>query len=84
MKQILIISREQFGYNTDRYKWCEYLRDKYRVTHLAVGSRERYELSGIRQININGRLPRSLRGMLLFATAAFLICFLLQFCYYSL
>lgn len=32
MEEILIISWEQFGYNTDNYMYCRYLNSKYRVT----------------------------------------------------
>ena len=77
MKQeVLIISRIQFGYNTDRYKWCEYLRDKYDITHLSISSREKYHLKGIKQINISARFPRAIRGFLLFVVAIWKILFL--------
>lgn len=29
--QILIINQSQFGYHTDVFKWCQYLKDKYDV-----------------------------------------------------
>src|SRR5690554_1812495 len=37
-KNLLIIIREQFGYHTDYYKYCEYLRDEFDVTYLCFDS----------------------------------------------
>ena len=34
LKQILIIATNQFGYLTDTYKYCEYLKDAYSVTYI--------------------------------------------------
>ena len=31
MKKLLIIRKQQFGYHTDIYKWCQYLNDKYKI-----------------------------------------------------
>lgn len=62
MNNLLFISRVQFGYNTDQLKWCEYLRDKYKITHISIGSKEKCVLPGVKQILINGRLPRVFRG----------------------
>ena len=33
MKQLLIISNEQFGYHTDSFKYCEYLKEVYDITY---------------------------------------------------
>lgn len=39
MKQnLLIINKEQFGYLTDAYYWCKYLRDEYCITFLCFNS----------------------------------------------
>lgn len=35
MNEFLIISNEQFGYHTDSFKYCQYLKDKYRITYLS-------------------------------------------------
>lgn len=32
-KSILFINKAQFGYHTDYYKFCEYLRDKYQIQY---------------------------------------------------
>lgn len=36
--KILIINKTQFGYHTDYYKYCEYLRDDFDVTYLCFDS----------------------------------------------
>lgn len=48
MKRLLIIQQHQFGYLTDSYKWCEYLKDKFKITVLCyyVG-RPKEELPGV-------------------------------------
>jgi glycosyltransferase involved in cell wall biosynthesis len=37
-KNLLIINKTQFGYHTDYYKYCEYLRDEFDVTYLCFDS----------------------------------------------
>ena len=37
-KKLLIINKTQFGYHTDYYKYCEYLRDEFDVTYLCFDS----------------------------------------------
>lgn len=34
MKKILIINKEQYGQHIDTYKYCKYLRNKYKLTYL--------------------------------------------------
>lgn len=34
MTDLLIISNEQFGYHTDSFKYCQYLKDQYSITYL--------------------------------------------------
>lgn len=34
MKELLIIGNDQFGYHTDSFKYCEYLRTKYAISYL--------------------------------------------------
>ncbi len=34
--KILIISKDQFGYLTDSYKYCMYMSDKYDITYLCI------------------------------------------------
>jgi glycosyltransferase involved in cell wall biosynthesis len=33
-RQLLVVSFEQFGYHTDSFEYCRYLRDRYRITYL--------------------------------------------------
>ncbi|MCC8200117.1 MAG: glycosyltransferase [Tannerellaceae bacterium] len=33
-KELLIISNEQFGYHTDSFKYCQYLKESYHITYL--------------------------------------------------
>ena len=36
--KIVIINKTQFGYHTDYYKYCEYLKDDYDITFLCFDS----------------------------------------------
>lgn len=71
--KLLIISREQFGYNTDRYKWCELLRESYSITYLSIEHRERYTLSGVNLVYVNGHLPRLFRFLFFYIAVAYWI-----------
>jgi len=33
-KKVLIVNRAQYGYHVDPYKYCEYLKDKFNITHI--------------------------------------------------
>ncbi len=46
---ILIIDKEQFGYLTDVYKWCEYLKNDYKITVVSskINYRKTIGLDGI-------------------------------------
>ncbi len=71
-EKLLIIGRNQFGYLTDSYKWCEHLRDRYDITYICFDyGRPRIEVEGIRVIYVTRKVPMKLRGMLLLASAAF-------------
>lgn len=39
-KKLLIIQLDQFGYLTDTLKWCEHLRDKYRIELVCYDSKK--------------------------------------------
>lgn len=48
MKDLCIIHRMQFGYHTDIYKWCQYLRDDYKITVLTFDyGKQKVELDGV-------------------------------------
>lgn len=50
MKKLLIITEEPFGYQTDFYNWCFYLRDEYEITYLC------FEVPNLQKIEIEGVL----------------------------
>lgn len=53
MKKILIISRAQFGYYVDPFKYCEYLKDHYDITYVSWDfGHPRLELAGIEVVYI--------------------------------
>lgn len=74
MKRLLIIQQHQFGYLTDSYKWCEYLKDKFKITVLCyyVG-RPKEELPGVSVKYIGLAGGRLLRGLKTFLWASLLI-----------
>jgi len=64
-KNLLIIQQHQFGYLTDSYKWCEYLRDKYNITVLCYDAKkEKMNLEGVHVKYIGIVKSRYLRGFL--------------------
>jgi len=64
-KKILIINKSQFGYLTDYYKYCEYLRDEFDVTYLCfdVGNKKlQMENVNIKYVSNKGiKLIRGIR-----------------------
>ncbi len=47
-KKILIINRIQFGYHTDSYNYCHYLKDEFDITYIGFDTaKKRIEESGI-------------------------------------
>lgn len=75
MTKILIICKEQFGYHTDIYKWCEYLRDLYDIKVITLSGRSRIELSGIQNVYVSGRGGRTIRGIRFIFTSLWHILF---------
>ena len=76
MKNLLIISKDQFGYHTDISKWCEYLRDDFSVTTLTFDDgNPKVGMDGVRNLYVPGAGSRSLRGVLFMLYAAFTILF---------
>lgn len=66
--RILFIYRGQFGYLTDMYKWCKYLREDYDIFVLCFDlGLKRQELDGInvRYVSYDG--PFAIRGIRFFA-----------------
>lgn len=59
--QVLIISRYQFGYHTDVYKWCCYLRDYFSIDIVTLNAKKPQK--NIDGINIH-YVPRTRNRML--------------------
>ena len=83
MKKLLIISTDQFGYHTDIFKWCEYLRDEYEIETVTFKGRPKVELDDVKNhyVSNSGRIQiRGLRYILtclwhiLFFKGAILVC----------
>lgn len=65
----VFVGRNQFGYHTDSYKWCEYLREQYRITYICFDyKRPRMSMDGVKVIYVSRALPEKLRGMILLLT----------------
>ena len=69
MDRLLIIQQHQFGYLTDSYKWCEYLKGIYNITILCYDTgKPKVELGDIRvkYLKVNGsRYTRGLKFILM-------------------
>lgn len=64
-QKLLIIQPQPFGYLTDSYKWCEYLKDIYEITVLCqLGGKQKIQLDGIQVIYAKSFGNRTLRGLL--------------------
>ena len=87
MSNLLIICKVQFGYHTDIYKWCEYLRDDYKITVLTLNDgREKVTLDGVRNIYVPNAWTRTFRGALfILFSLAHLLFFkgLVIICYFN-
>lgn len=69
-EKLLIIDKRQFGYLTDSYKWCEYLKDEYDITYLCFDAGyEKVKLTGVDVCYVYYKLPLLLRAMLFVITA---------------
>ncbi len=72
--KLIFVGRNQFGYLTDSYKWCEYLRQNFDITYVCFDyGRPRIDMQGVNVVYISRRLPEKLRGMLLLTRAIMLI-----------
>lgn len=53
MRKLLLISLNQYGYHTDYYKYCQYLKDEYDITYLCLDNNEiKIAQDGVRVIYI--------------------------------
>ena len=55
-RELLIIHKTQFGYLTDVYKWCQYLKSEYAITVVSLNqSFPIVEMEGVKTVDIKGR-----------------------------
>lgn len=69
-KKLLIINKSQFGYHTDYYKYCEYLRDEFDVTYLCFDSglkKMEMDIVNVKYVSTKG--SKIFRGVRFIATA---------------
>ena len=72
--KLLIIDKHQFGYLTDAYKWCEWLKDDYDITFLTADvGKEKITLPGINVKYISFKMPRTMRGILFIVASLIMI-----------
>lgn len=51
MKRLLIVNKAAFGYHTDSYKHCEYLRDQFEITYFCFeNGQQRVMMEGVEVI----------------------------------
>ncbi len=56
-KRILIINKTQFGYHTSIYKYCQYLKDDFEITHICfenIGAKINSKSVDIHYVNYSG------------------------------
>jgi glycosyltransferase involved in cell wall biosynthesis len=61
-RKLLIIDQHQFGYLTDTFKYCTYLRETYDITYLGwdYGLKDQ-RLDGVRVVDVSRRGPKPVR-----------------------
>ena len=53
-KKLLIINKAQFGYHTDSYKYCEYLKNKFDLTYICFDTnKKKYTIDGVNIIYVS-------------------------------
>lgn len=75
MNKLLIISKEQFGYHTDIYKWCEYLRNDYRIKVVCFGGKPKKHLNNVDVCYVPHIGNRTIKGVLYILASLFNILF---------
>lgn len=86
MQKILIISKGQFGYHTDIYKWCEYLRDEYEVEVITFDGRTKVIMEGVKVHYVSNIGYRTFRGIKYILTCLWHILFfkgIIFVCYFK-
>lgn len=86
MQKLLIISKEQFGYHTDIFKWCEHLRDEYDIEVITFGGKPKIELDGVKNHYVSNKGHRTIRGLRYVLTCLWHILFfkgIIFVCYFK-
>lgn len=75
-RKLLIIDKHQFGYLTDAYKWCEWLKSDYDISFLTADvGYEKIDMPGVKVSYISFRMPKILRGCLFIFAALMTLSF---------
>lgn len=86
MSNLLIINRVQFGYHTDVYKWCEYLRWNYNISVITFDSgKEKCQLNQVNVEYVSSNGFRPIRGIRYIITTIWKLLFfhgLVIVCYF--
>lgn len=86
MQKLLIISKEQFGYHTDIFKWCEHLRGEYDIEVITFGGKPKIELAGVKNHYVSNKGHRTIRGLRYVLTCLWHILFfrgIIFVCYFK-
>lgn len=86
MKKLLIISKGQFGYHTDIYKWCEYLRDEYNIELITFDGKAKVTMENVNVHYVSNTGNRTLRGIRYVLTCLWHILFfkgIIFVCYFK-
>lgn len=75
MNRLLIISKEQFGYHTDIYKWCEHLRNHYRIRLVCFGGKQKKHIKNVKVCYVPHIGNRIVKGALYIIVSLFHIFF---------
>lgn len=76
-QNLLIIDKTQFGYLTDAYYWCKYLRDEYEIHFLCFDDgRKKISMNGVFVHYISYKGSKVIRGIRYIISA---VCYILFF-----
>ena len=75
MNRLLIISKEQFGYHTDIYKWCKHLKNDYCIKVVCFGGKQRKHIENVKVCYVPHIGNRIIKGFLYIIVSLFHIYF---------
>ena len=65
--KLLLIHKTQFGYHTNAFKHCYYLKEKFDISFICfAGNKKRINMEGVNIIYVPSKLPYILRAILFF------------------